>query len=73
MKTRTSIPLVVRPTLLALIINKIAKLLGLPGIDYTRMERRRDVPTDRSYVEISSDEEKDKDDKEDDDAKDNMP
>ena len=73
MKTRTSIPLVVRPTLIALIINKIAQVLGLPGIDYTRMERRRDVPTDRSYVEISSDEEKDKDDKEDDDAKDNMP
>lgn len=73
MKTRTSIPLVVRPTRLVVIINKIAQVLGLPGIDYTRLERRRDVPTDRSYVEITSDEDKDKDDKEDDDAKDNMP
>ena len=68
MKTGTT-SLVVRPTRLVFIINKIAKLLGLPGIDYTLLERRRDMPTDRGYVEVTLD----KNDKEEDDAKNNMP
>ena len=74
MKARTSIPLVVRPTRLFLILDKIAKLFGFPGFGKSFPEiTRRDMPTDRNYVEITSDEGKDKDDKEDDDAKNDMP
>ena len=69
MKARTSIPLVVRPTRLFLILDKIAKLLGFPGFGNTLLERRRDMPTDRGYVEVTLD----KNDKEEDDAKNDMP